>query len=336
MRKLWSNLRWLFIVLCVVILWLSVQTYRTMDRKNTLTKPIVLQLEHGDSLRTIGNKLVKLNLLENPAHFVWWVRLHGEARHLQAGNYEIVPGETLAHLMTDMVSGKVQQFPLTVVEGWTFKQMMNLINDDPHIQHTVKGLDDAAIMTAIGHTGEHPEGRFFPDTYHVHMKEKDVELLKRAYDRMKQTLDALWPAREPGLPYKTAYQALIMASIVEKETAVSDERSLIAGVFVNRLRMGMRLQTDPSVIYGMGDKYDGDIRFRDLRTDTPYNTYTRKGLPPTPIAMPGHASIVAALHPAVTEYLYFVAHGDGSGRHIFSRTLAEHEKMVKLHQLKHH
>jgi UPF0755 protein len=335
MRKLLPKLYWLSILLGVVLIWFGVQTYRTMDRENALSQPIVLQLERGDSLRTIGNKLVKLKLLKNSDHFVWWVRLHGDARHLQAGDYEIVPGETLAHLMTDMVSGKVQQFPATIVEGWTFKQMMQMIDNEPHIQHTLKDLKYSAIMTAIGHSGEYPEGRFFPDTYHVHSQEKDVELLKRAYDRMKQTIDTLWQAKAAGLPYKNPYQALIMASIVEKETAVSDERALIAGVFINRLRLGMRLQTDPSVIYGIGDKYDGDIRYRDLRTDTPYNTYTRNGLPPTPIAMPGQASILAALHPEATDYLYFVAHSDGSGRHAFSSTLAEHEKMVKLLQRKH-
>jgi len=335
MHKLWVNFYRLLVLLGILVIWLGVQTTRTMYKENTLTEPLVLALEHGDSLRAIGNKLLKLQLLENPEHFVWWVKLHGASRHLQAGDYQIMPGETLAQLMKDMVAGKVQEFPVTLVEGWNFRQVMQMINQQAYIQHTLINLGPDAIMTALGHSGEHPEGRFFPDTYHVRRQEKDIELLQRAYNSMTKTLDTLWQGRADGLPYEDSYQALIMASIIEKETAVADERPLIAGVFVNRLRLGMRLQTDPTVIYGIGEKYDGDIRYRDLRTDTPYNTYTRKGLPPTPIAMPGYASIEAALHPAATDYLYFVAHGDGSGRHYFSSTLEEHEKLVDLHQRKH-
>jgi UPF0755 protein len=334
MHKLWTNFYRLLVLLCILVIWLGVQTARTMYKENTLSEPLVLQLERGDSLRAIGNKLVQLKLLDNPEHFVWWVKLHGDSRHLQAGDYQIMPKQTLAQLMRDMVAGKVQEFPVTLVEGWNFRQMMQMINQQAHIKHTLIGLDPAAIMTALGHTGEHPEGRFFPDTYHVRNQEKDIELLQRAYYSMSQTLDTLWQARADRLPYENSYQALIMASIIEKETAVGEERALIAGVFVNRLRLGMRLQTDPTVIYGIGENYDGDIRYRDLRTDTPYNTYTRKGLPPTPIAMPGYASIQAALHPADTDYLYFVAHNDGSGRHFFSSTLEEHQKMVDLNQRK--
>ena len=334
MHILWANSKRLLILACVILIWLGAQTWNTMHSENTLAEPIVLQLERGDSLRAIGNKLATLRLLDNPEHFVWWVKLQGDSRRLQAGDYVIMPGETLVQLQSNMVAGKVQQFAVTLVEGLNFRQMMQMINQQAYIQHTINDLDASAIMTALGHTGEHPEGRFFPDTYHVRRQETDLELLARAYNSMAQTLETLWQTRAADLPYENAYQALIMASIIEKETAVGDERPLIAGVFINRLRLGMRLQTDPTVIYGIGENYDGNIRYRDLRTDTPYNTYTRKGLPPTPIAMPGYASIKAALHPADTDYLFFVAHSDASGRHLFSSTLAEHEKMVDLHQRK--
>ena len=233
-----------------------------------------------------------------------------------------------------MVAGRVQQFAVTLVEGWSFRQMMQAINQHEHLEHTLNTLDGDAVMAALGYAGEHPEGRFMPDTYYVRNQEKDSELLQRAYRSMATSLETLWQARAPELPYENAYEALIMASIIEKESAVAEERPLIAGVFINRLRKGMRLQTDPTVIYGIGEAYDGDIRYRDLRKDTPYNTYTRKGLPPTPIAMPGKAAIHAALHPAETDYLFFVAHSDASGRHIFTSTLDEHEKMVDLHQRK--
>ncbi len=324
----------LALVFAAVLGWLAVNMYRTVSHPNTLPEAAVLTLARGDNVRAVAQKLLQLDLLSQPEHFVWWVKLHGDSRRLQAGDYLIQPGQTLMQLMDDMVAGRVQQFAVTLVEGWNFRQVMQMINQNPELQHTLRMLDQAAIMQALGHAGEHPEGRFFPDTYHVSKQEKDIVLLQRAYARMSDTLETLWQARAPDLPYKNPYQALIMASIIEKETAVGDERPLIAGVFVNRLRMGMRLQTDPTVIYGIGEKYDGNIRFRDLRTDTPYNTYTRNGLPPTPIAMPGVAAIKAALHPAATDYLYFVAHSDGSGRHVFSRTLEQHEKMVDLHQRK--
>lgn len=332
MDKWRTKILGLALVVAVILGWQAVSMYRTVSHHNALTDATVLTLARGDNVRAVAQKLLQLDLLSEPEHFVWWVKLHGDSRRLQAGDYLIQPGQTLAQLMADMVAGKVQQFAVTLVEGWNFRQLMQMLNQNPELQHSLKMLDQNAIMKALGHEGEHPEGRFFPDTYHVSKQEKDIVLLQRAYARMTQTLETLWQARAPDLPYKNSYEALIMASIIEKETAVGDERPLIAGVFVNRLRMGMRLQTDPTVIYGIGDKYDGDIRFRDLRTDTPYNTYTRSGLPPTPIAMPGYAAIEAALHPAATDYLFFVAHGDGSGRHIFSSTLEQHEKMVDLHQ----
>lgn len=334
MRSLLANLFTLLVLGIGVAGWFGLQMHQTMYHENSLSEPFVLQLERGDSLRAISNKLAQHDLLDTPAHFVWWARLRGDDKRLQAGDYEVMPGQTLVNLLDNMVAGRVQQFAVTLVEGWSFRQMMQAINQHVHLEHTLNTLDADAVMAALGHAGEHPEGRFMPDTYYVRNQEKDSALLLRAYRSMAQTLETLWQQREPDLPYENAYEALIMASIIEKESAVPEERPLIAGVFINRLRKGMRLQTDPTVIYGIGESYDGDIRFRDLRKDTPYNTYTRKGLPPTPIAMPGEAAIHAALHPAETDYLFFVAHSDASGRHIFTSTLADHEKMVDLHQRK--
>ena len=201
------------------------------------------------------------------------------------------------------------------------------------VTRQLENLDDEEIMKKLGHEGEHPEGRFYPDTYYISRGVTDIELLNRAYASMQQILQTEWQQREPDLPLQTPYEALILASIVEKESAVAEERPVIAGLFINRLRKKMRLQTDPTVIYGI-ENYDGNIRFRDLRKDTPYNTYTRNGLPPTPIAMPGREAITATLHPEKTDYLYFVAYGDGSGRHVFSTNLEDHEKAVDRYQRK--
>ena len=247
------------------------------------------------------------------------------------------PDKTLYSLVQapdDMVTGRVRQYSLTLVEGWSFRDFLKALSDHEAIDHTLKDVAYDDVMAALGHDGQHPEGRFFPDTYFIHRNTRDVDLLNRAYQQMERHLNMLWSERDDDLPFKTPYEALIMASIVEKESAVPEERPVIAGVFINRLRKGMRLQTDPTVIYGLGESYDGDIRFRDLRTDTPYNTYTRKGLTPTPIAMPGTGALKAVMHPADTEYLYFVATGDGSGQHVFSSTLEQHEKAVDKYQRK--
>jgi UPF0755 protein len=213
---------------------------------------------------------------------------------------------------------------LTVVEGWTFADMRRVIEAHPQIKVTLRGKDPAEIMIAIGHPGEHPEGRFFPDTYRFAAGTTDREILELAYRKMSAALDAGWAARAPDLPLASPYDALILASIIEKETGLASERPHIAGVFTNRLRKNMRLQTDPTVIYGIGPSYDGNIRERDLRTDTPYNTYTRAGLPPTPIALPSREAIEAATHPLDTGDLFFVASGEGDGSHVFSATLEEH------------
>jgi UPF0755 protein len=259
--------------------------------------------------------------------------LQGNADHIRVGEYEFKPGTTVGQMLDMVVRGEVKQYSLTLVEGWNFHQVMMAMNADEALTHKLAGLNNVQIMNTLGYTGQHPEGRFFPDTYQFSRGMTDVEILKQAYGRMKTTLEQEWPKRDAGLPYDNAYQALTMASIVEKETAVPEERRAIAGVFVRRLEKGMRLQTDPTVIYGLGQSFDGNLKKSHLLdASNPYNTYKHKGLPPTPIAMPGRDSIHAALHPEAGTALYFVSRGDGS--HYFSSTLEEHNRAVVKYQLK--
>ncbi len=288
----------------------------------------------GTSVSSLARDLEKKQIISNRMYFSVWARVTGNARFLKAGEYQLNKDMTVLDLFGLMKEGKVRLYSLTLVEGITFKQMMQQVNASPNLKHNLKLLNNEQIMQAIGHAGEHPEGRFFPDTYLFHKDMSDVDLLRQAYQQQKKRLQSSWEFRDTGLPLNSAYEALTLASIVEKESAIAQERKQIAGVFINRLRKGMRLQTDPTVIYGIGDDYNGDIRFKDLRKDTPYNTYTRKGLPPTPIAMPGQGSLDAVSHPDSTEYIYFVAMSDRSGRHIFSKTLKEHEHAVDVHQRK--
>jgi len=251
---------------------------------------------------------------------------------IKAGEYRLMPGLTPQTLLEQLVAGKTLTHAITFPEGWTFRQWRQAMDRHPALRHTLKGLTDAEVMARLGHPGVHPEGRFFPDTYLFPRGFSDLELLARAWRRMEQELADAWAQRVEGLPLKTPYEALILASIIEKETGVPEERRQIAGVFIRRLKRGMKLQTDPTVIYGMGEAYQGNIRRRDLRRDTPYNTYVRKGLPPTPICMPGREALRAAVNPAPGKSLYFVAKGDGS--HHFSATLKEHNRAVRKYQLK--
>ena len=255
------------------------------------------------------------------------------AGRLHAGEYAVPAGITPHVLLANMAAGKVLQRNVTLVDGWTFREVLAALARADKLKHDTAGLDDAAIMQKIGAAGEQPEGRFLPETYAYVKGDSDLDILRRAHAAMAKTLDELWPGRDRDLPLATPYDALILASIVEKETGRADERAKIAGVFVRRLEDHMLLQTDPSVIYGMGDSYQGKIHKVDLTTDTPYNTYTRPGLPPTPIAMPGKPAIMAALHPAPGTALYFVARGDGT--HVFADTLAEQSHNVACYQLKH-
>lgn len=259
-------------------------------------------------------------------------RISGDAGRIQAGEYAVQPGTTPVELVALLKSGDVISYQLTLVEGWRTDQAWAAVRAHPKIRRT-DGLDEpAALMQALGKGDQHPEGRFLPETYRFTQQTSDVEFMRRAYVAMEAAMARQWAARQPDLPLANAEEALILASIIERETGVPAERPQIAGVFVRRLRLGMRLQTDPTVIYGMGDAFDGNIRRRDLRTDTPYNTYTRKGLPPTPIALPGEEALAAAVNPADGDALFFVSRGDGS--HVFSATVQEHNAAVRKYQLK--
>ncbi len=293
---------------------------------------VLLKIMPGRSVRGIANDLAEQGLLKHPYYFEWLVRRSGSATRLQAGEYRIEPGTLPQALIQLLSAGKVLQHSLTIVEGWTFRQMLAAMRADTTLKHSLLDKSDAEIMATLGHAGEHPEGRFLPDTYFFPRDTTDIAFLTRAYNALQQTLEREWAARSENLPLKTPYESLILASIIEKETGIAEERARIAGVFVRRLLKGMRLQTDPTVIYGLGEGYDGDIRFSDLRKDTTYNTYTRDGLPPTPIALVGADAIHAALHPAAGKELFFVA--SGNGRHQFSATLEEHNKAVRRFQMK--
>lgn len=289
-----------------------------------------LVLEHGSSLRSISRQLVAEGVLQEPWSFMLLVRAKGMERAIKAGNYELRQGMTVQDLFLMLTQGSTVQRSITFIEGWTFRQMRDALNRHEDIRHLSMPMTDAEIMERIGATESNPEGLFFPDSYFFERGMSDLDILKRAYHTMQRKLQQAWEGRVPGLPYRTPYEALIMASIIEKETGRGDERPMIARVFLNRLRLGMRLQTDPTVIYGIGENFDGNLRRRDLQADTPYNTYTRGGMPPTPIAMPGMAAIQAALHPAEGNALYFVSRGDGS--HVFSATLSEHNRAVNRYQ----
>ena len=295
-------------------------------------EPLTLVVEPGSAVTRIARDLAAAGWLERPLYFRLAARISGAARRIQAGEYVIPPDQSPHRLLERMVAGDVKIYNLTVIEGWTFAQMLDAVRAHPAIEHTLAGDAGAdAVMETLGHPGQHPEGRFFPDTYQFPRATTDVALLRRAYRRMQRVLEEEWAQREDDLPLDTPYEALILASIIERETGVPEERARIAGVFVERLERGMRLQTDPTVIYGLGDEFEGDLRFRHLRTDTPYNTYTRGGLTPTPIALPSRAAIHAALHPERRGELYFVSTGDG--RHVFSKTLEEHNRAVIEYQL---
>lgn len=321
-----------FLTLFITLLFVGWMVYFSSTPITLEEEVMEFDIRAGSSLRKISEQLVDQGALNESLSFMVLVRLMGKAGEVKAGNYLIENGTTPYDLFVTITSGKTTQASITFIEGWTFQQMRDVMMKNESIKHITIAYTDEQILENIGATETHPEGLFFPDTYFFSKGMTDQEILKRAYQAMQTRLNEAWEKREAGLPYKTPYEALIMASIIEKETGRADERKTIAGVFTNRMRIGMRLQTDPTVIYGMGENFDGNIRRKDLQTDTPYNTYTRSGLPPTPIAMPGLASIEAALNPAKTKFLYFVGKGDGS--HAFSSTLAEHNRAVVKYQLR--
>jgi len=298
------------------------------------SETIGLQIPAGASVRGIADQLVAAGVLTEPYSFLLTVKLTGSGSQLQAGDYALNTPLQVMSLIDILKHGTFDQFKLQLIEGKTFADFRQKLAQMPGIRHDTLMLSDSELMQQVSGQPMHPEGWFFPDTYFLDAQSSDADLYKRAYQKMAQHLSAAWEARDAGLPYRSMYEALVMASIVEKETGVEEERPQIAGVFINRLRKGMRLQTDPTVIYGMGTRYQGNITKKDLLTDTPYNTYTRSGLPPTPIALPGLASIQAALHPAKTNALYFVA--NGQGRHVFTSSLEAHNQAVRAYQLKKH
>ncbi|ABI56766.1 endolytic transglycosylase MltG [Alkalilimnicola ehrlichii MLHE-1] len=332
----WARLTLLTTLLLVMAaLAVGAWAWQAWDR---LTAPItadgesvVIEIPRGASFRQVVERLERETAFEDGLALRLYARYTGDDARVQAGEYALEPGISVLDALERFARGEVVQHRITVVEGLTFRQMRRLIEAHPALEQTLKGLDDEGVMAELGKPDRHPEGWFYPSTYTFPRGTTDRDLLARAMRRMERRLEEEWAARADGLPLETPYEALILASIIERETGRDGERAKVAGVFTRRLEKGMRLQTDPTVIYGMGEAYDGRIRSADLRRDTPYNTYTRHGLPPTPIAMPGSASIRAAVNPADHDYLYFVSRGDGS--HQFSRTLAEHNRAVRRYIL---
>jgi UPF0755 protein len=296
-----------------------------------LTEAVTFEVPAGASLGSVARDLEQRGLIDRPRIWLRHGVRSGLATRIKAGEYRLLPGTSPATLLDQFVTGDVVLHSLTVPEGWTFRQALALIQSQPLVQVELGELTDAELLARLGLQEQHPEGLFFPDTYRFPRGTSDRALLLQAHARLERELRDAWAARAPGLPLASSREALILASLVEKETAAADERPLIAGVFVNRLRKGMRLQTDPSVIYGLGERFDGNLRRRDLESDTPYNSYTRAGLPPTPISLVGREALVAATRPAKTRALYFVASGLGDGRHFFAETLEAHNANVSRH-----
>jgi len=329
-RRLFTLVYWLLalgLLLGGSALWWVNQSLRLSG------ETVDLSIEPGTPVRAVAQLVSEAGVDVNPTLLYWWFRLSGQARLIRAGSYEIEAGASARSLLQKLARGEEALRAVTLVEGWNFSQVRAALAKAEQLKPEAKGLPDYMIMKVLGRPGLHPEGRFFPDTYTYAKGSSDLAVLKRAMRAMDKNLAAVWRQRSPDAPLKTPEQALILASIVEKETGRPGDRPMIAGVFANRLRIGMMLQTDPTVIYGMGDAFDGNLRKRDLQADTPWNTYTRPGLPPTPIAMPGKSALLAAVRPAASKALYFVARGDGSSE--FSASLEEHNRAVNKYQRAH-
>jgi UPF0755 protein len=330
MRKFWrivALLVFIGVIATSAAAWWSFRWFNTTLA--SIEAPIVYEVPRGATLRSVARELHQRGVIDKPQLWVLSARLARKAGALKAGEYQIQPGLTPKSLLALLSSGQVILHGITFVEGATFRDMLKQLREHAAVKVEYANRTPEEIMRAIGKAGMHPEGQFFPDTYHFPRNTPDLEILKISADRMTAALASAWSSRAADLPLAGAYEALILASIVEKETALDRERPLIAGVFVERLRRGMRLQTDPTVIYGIGETYDGNIRRADLLRDTPYNTYTRSGLPPTPIALPGLDSLQAAVKPEMSGKVFFVATGEPDGSHYFSATLAEHEAAVR-------
>ena len=319
------------IVLALVVAGATAAAWWYATRPLPLAQPVVdFTVQRGYTMRQASAAIATAGVDVDPRLLYWIARLTGKGHRILAGSYEVHTGVTPWQLILKLSSGDVSQAEFRFVEGWNFRQMRAALEANPHLVQDTVGLSDAEILRRIGADERHPEGIFFPDTYLFDKQSSSLAVLARAYRAMGERLAQVWQARNPDLPIASPYEALILASIVEKETGRPEDRELVASVFVNRLRLGMRLQTDPTVIYGHGDAFDGNLRKRDLESDHEYNTYTRSGLPPTPIAMPGYDSLVAAVKPAQTEYLYFVSRGDGTS--VFSTNLNDHNRAVNQFQ----
>ncbi|MDP1901989.1 MAG: endolytic transglycosylase MltG [Rubrivivax sp.] len=331
-RSLWSRLWWPLLGAALVLLALAAGTaWRWLERPLPLAGASAeLSIEAGATPREIAQAWVDAGVQTSPRWLYEWFRWSGQARRIRAGSYEIDTGTSPRRLLAKMVQGDEVLEQVRFIEGWTLRQLRAELARAPALKPATAGLSEAELMTALGVPGQAGEGRFFPDTYAYSRGVSDLTVLKRAHRAMQQRLAAAWAERSADSPLRSADEALTLASIVEKETGQVADRGRVAGVFVNRLRIGMPLQTDPTVIYGLGAAFDGNLRKRDLLADTPYNTYTRAGLPPTPIALPGLASLRAAVQPEPTQALYFVARGDGSSA--FSQSLAEHNRAVNKYQ----
>jgi len=329
------NKKWLILIAVVTLFvafasWFGWQLYRFEDRVLVRgAEPVYYELKPGTSLTQVAKDFEKMHLIKHPYWFMLFTQLEGKSGNLQAGEYSFPKGATAGTVLNVLVKGLVIQRSLTIIEGWNITQTLQAVNDNPYLKHSLQQVPPEQLLVALGYKPGNAEGMFYPDTYLFSRGVQDKVILKKAYNKMQRILAKEWDNRAPDLPYQSVYEALIVASLVEKETAIESERPLVAGVIVLRLQKGMPLQIDPTVIYGMGVNYAGNISKQDLQKDTPYNTYTRRGLPPTPIAMPSESSIHAALHPDIQGYLYFVATGDGS--HQFSKTLKQQDKAVRAY-----
>ena len=334
--KLLRRIAWLGLALVLAGaaggLWLVHTQRSAMERPLRIgDEPFVYTVPSGASITRVARDLEAAGVVESALRLVLQARWSGDAGRIKAGEYALEPGLTPNGLLDQLVEGVVVQYPFTIIEGWTFRELRRRIAESGVLAQTLEGLSDGEMMAKLGHPEMHPEGRFFPETYHFPSGATDLQLLRRAFDAMSDYLDSAWARRAADLPLSSPDEALVLASIVEKETGAAEERARIAGVFVSRLRRGMRLETDPTVIYGLGDAFDGNLTKADLKRDTPYNTYTRKGLPPTPIAIASAAAIDAVVAPIEDGSLYFVSKGDG--RHVFSSNYDDHRKAVRRYQI---
>jgi UPF0755 protein len=322
-------LLFIFLLILITISIIANHVNQAMHQPLPLTEPQLLVVAKGESVTSFANQLVSLGWLENNLYLKGYVKVFPQYIKIKAGTYQVSSTMNLLDLLSLLVSGKEHQFSVTFIEGSTFKDVLAQLSRQPYIKQTLTGLTVSDISERLGITYSNPEGWFAPDTYAFTSNTSDLAILKRSYKQMEQQLNTLWSQRNSDLPYESAYQILIMASIIEKETSHIPEQPVISGVFLNRLRKNMRLQTDPTVIYGLGERYKGDITRAHLREKTLYNTYRINGLPPTPIAMPGLSAIQAAINPANTDYFYFVS--QGNGQHTFSKTLSEHNVALRLY-----